>query len=59
MQTYRRFLEGIYMSLVQALTEAEDEGWHHAKAGPLYNHYQRLLTWYREVDERRQWYDHA
>ena len=60
MKTYRSFLMDLLDDLVTALSEAENAGWHHlASDTPEGFHYLRLLTWCREVSDRRDWHDNA
>ena len=57
MKSYRSFLIELEEELFSAMAEAENESWHHAPLGSVYNmHYTRLCTWYAEVRERREKY---
>ena len=55
---YRRFLIGLIDQLGEAIREAENWSWHHKPDGTVEAaHYNRLLTWLAEVDERLARYD--
>ena len=53
MRSYIAFIRGLHEELIEGLREAENLGFHHAEAGTdVYVHYQRLVTWIDEVEER-------
>ena len=57
---YETWLRDTEETLLEAIREAENENWHHGNletAGAQL--YIRLLTWYAEVVERREWLDNA
>ena len=52
---YRRFIYELREQLIAAISEAEQQGWHHS-GGPCGDHYNRLLTWYEEFERRCVYY---
>ena len=56
-KTYGEFIHALEEELQVAIAEAEDLGFHHAADGPQLRHYQRLITWWMEVEMRARWYD--
>ena len=60
MRSYRSFLSGLWEDLALGVEEAENAGWHHhADGSPTWSHYQRLLTWILELEERMKHYDYT
>ena len=58
LKNYRRFLQGLRDELAEAIADAENLEWHHmGEATPGWRHYQRLVTWQVEVEERMDHYD--
>ena len=60
MKTYRTFLRDLERDLAEGVRECENMQLHHMEDGTEgWSHYQRMLTWLYEVQERRAWYDNA
>ena len=58
MKSYRRFLEDLTDKLVDAIANAENDGWHHLPAkDERMQHYLRMITWLAILDERKSHYD--
>jgi len=62
MRLYEKWLKALQEEIREAITEAEEAGWHHLPedgAEARRGCYTRLLTWEAEVDERVRWLDHG
>ncbi len=61
MKNYATWLQETQETLRAAVEEAEEAGWHHLEASPdtrtRISIYDRLLTWEREITERKETYD--
>ena len=57
-KNYRRFLKDLRCSLFEAIADCENLEWHHKNDGSAEGvHYNRLLTWYEEIEARCAYYD--
>jgi len=55
---YEAYLQTTRDELIEAITEAENAGWHHQPSGDFRAAaYNRLLTWYEAIRQRIVWWN--